>query len=233
MIVCMCFSSRRILTYVHSSWLYGTYFYPSPGPLTPFLDFSMTGSTLPGLLSVVSKFIGRKDVYGYGKNFINLENPYVKGLLFNISVSMRRMHVTWYVIIDTSIDDSDRWHVCMHRSRSRIHVHVICAYRRILILPAGECDLLYIRSCLWWFQEHYIDLRHFRWLPKFPDMNVINYLEYIVQKKTPLPRTPKNFSSALKDSCCFYSPRYFKTLFVSMPRCVMVHLSPRVGFSQY
>ncbi|GFX21522.1 transposable element tcb2 transposase [Trichonephila clavipes] len=55
-----------------------------------------------------------------------------------------------------------------------------------------------------WLQEHSSEFRHFRWPPKSPDMNIIEYiwdaLQRAVQKRSPPPLTHTDLWTALQDS---------------------------------
>ncbi|GFW50322.1 transposable element Tcb2 transposase [Trichonephila clavipes] len=52
-----------------------------------------------------------------------------------------------------------------------------------------------------WLQEPSSEFRHFRWLPKSPDMNIFeciwNALQRAVQKRSPLHLTPTDLWTAL------------------------------------
>ncbi|GFY20089.1 transposable element tcb2 transposase [Trichonephila clavipes] len=54
--------------------------------------------------------------------------------------------------------------------------------------------------------EHSSKFKHFRWPPKSPDMNIMEYIWYAlqraVQKRSPLPLTPTDLWKALQDSWC-------------------------------
>ncbi|GBN25846.1 hypothetical protein AVEN_58859-1 [Araneus ventricosus] len=73
-----------------------------------------------------------------------------------------------------------------------------------------------------WLQEHSSDFRHFHWPPKSPEMNIIedirDALLHAVEKRSPPPRTPMDFLSALQDSWCEFPPGYLQTPVESMPR---------------
>ncbi|GFU38402.1 transposable element Tcb2 transposase [Trichonephila clavipes] len=59
-----------------------------------------------------------------------------------------------------------------------------------------------------WIQEHSSEVRHFRWPPKSPDMNIIEYiwdaLQRAVQKRSPPPLTPTYLWIVLQDSWGFF-----------------------------
>ncbi|GFV19082.1 transposable element tcb2 transposase [Trichonephila clavipes] len=83
-------------------------------------------------------------------------------------------------------------------------------------------------------QEHSSEFRHFRWLPKSPDTNIIepiwDTLQWAVQKRSPPPLTPADLWTALQDSWCQLPPALLQTLIESMPRRVVTlqraHESP-------
>ncbi|GBM03726.1 hypothetical protein AVEN_134946-1 [Araneus ventricosus] len=61
-----------------------------------------------------------------------------------------------------------------------------------------------------WLQEHSSDFRHFHLPPKSPEMNIIedirDALLHAVEKRSPPPRTPMDFLTALQDSWCEFPP---------------------------
>ncbi|GFW46812.1 transposable element tcb2 transposase [Trichonephila clavipes] len=69
--------------------------------------------------------------------------------------------------------------------------------------------------------EHSFEFRLFRWPPKSPDMNIIEYiwdaLQHAVQKRSPLPLTPTDLWTTLLDSWCHLPPALFQTLIEAMP----------------
>ncbi|GBN83004.1 hypothetical protein AVEN_273445-1 [Araneus ventricosus] len=73
-----------------------------------------------------------------------------------------------------------------------------------------------------WLQKHSSDFRHFHWLPKPPDMNITediwDALLHAVEKRSPPPRTPMDFLTALQHSWCEFPPGNLQTLVESMPR---------------
>ncbi|GBN49765.1 hypothetical protein AVEN_36002-1 [Araneus ventricosus] len=88
-----------------------------------------------------------------------------------------------------------------------------------------------------WFQEHSSDFRHFHCPPRSPDMNIIELicvaLQCPVQKRSPPPRTPMDFRTALQDSWCGKPPGYLQTLVENMPRRVAALLRARAGPTRY
>ncbi|GBM27644.1 hypothetical protein AVEN_49950-1 [Araneus ventricosus] len=55
-----------------------------------------------------------------------------------------------------------------------------------------------------WLQEHSSDFRHFHWLPKSPEMNIIedirDALLHAIEKRSAPSRTPMDLLIALQDS---------------------------------
>ncbi|GFW20012.1 transposable element tcb2 transposase [Trichonephila clavipes] len=88
-----------------------------------------------------------------------------------------------------------------------------------------------------WLQEPYSEFRHFRWLPKSPDMNIAEYiwdaLQRTIQKRSPPPLTPTNLWTALQDSWSQLPPAILQILIESMPRCVAVLLRARGSPTRY
>ncbi|GBM69581.1 hypothetical protein AVEN_261647-1 [Araneus ventricosus] len=84
-----------------------------------------------------------------------------------------------------------------------------------------------------WLQEHSSDFRHFHWLPKSPEMNIIedirDALLHAVENRSPPPRTPMDLWTVLKDERCELPPRYLQTLVESMPHRVAALLCVRRG----
>ncbi|GFU40779.1 histone-lysine N-methyltransferase SETMAR [Trichonephila clavipes] len=58
----------------------------------------------------------------------------------------------------------------------------------------GQCDTHTSRIATDWLQEHSSEFRYFRWPPKSPDMNIIEYIWDTLQranhKRPPSPLTP-------------------------------------------
>ncbi|GBN51553.1 hypothetical protein AVEN_147219-1 [Araneus ventricosus] len=56
-----------------------------------------------------------------------------------------------------------------------------------------------------WLQEHSSDFRHFHWLPKSPEINIIedirDALLHAVENRSPPPLTPMDLWTALKNEC--------------------------------
>ncbi|GFX33743.1 transposable element Tcb2 transposase [Trichonephila clavipes] len=54
-----------------------------------------------------------------------------------------------------------------------------------------------------WPQEHSSEFKHFRWPPKYPDMNIIeciwDALQRAVLKRSPLPLTPNDLWTAMQN----------------------------------
>ncbi|GFT79503.1 transposable element tcb2 transposase [Trichonephila clavipes] len=65
-------------------------------------------------------------------------------------------------------------------------------------------------------QEHSSEFRHFRWPPKSPDMNIIEYiwnaLQRAVQKRSPPLLAPTDLWAALQDSLCQLPPALLQAL---------------------
>ncbi|GFR00262.1 transposable element tcb2 transposase [Trichonephila clavata] len=82
-----------------------------------------------------------------------------------------------------------------------------------------------------WLQEHSSELRNFRWPPKPPDRNIIEYiwdiLQRAVQKRSSPPFTPIDLWTPLQDSWCQLPPALLQTLIESMPRRVAALLRAR------
>ncbi|GFY15892.1 transposable element tcb2 transposase [Trichonephila clavipes] len=102
----------------------------------------------------------------------------------------------------------------------------------------GELQLDYatphtFRIATQWLREHSSKFRHFRWPPKFPDMNIIDdiwdALQRSVQKRSPPPLTSTDLWTALQDSWCQLPPALLQTLIESMPRHVVALLRARGG----
>ncbi|GFU52413.1 transposable element tcb2 transposase [Trichonephila clavipes] len=97
----------------------------------------------------------------------------------------------------------------------------------------GECDTHTFRTATAWLQEYSSELRHFRWPPKFPDMNIIEHiwdtLHPAVQKRYPPLLTPTDLWTALQDSWCQLPPALLQTFIESMPRRAAALLSARGG----
>ncbi|GFT78346.1 transposable element tcb2 transposase [Trichonephila clavipes] len=88
-------------------------------------------------------------------------------------------------------------------------------------LTAEQCDTHTSRIATEWLQEHSFEFRHFRWSPKYPDMNIVeliwNTLQRAVQKKYPPPLTPTGLWTALQDSWCQLPPAPLQIIIESMP----------------
>ncbi|GFW92026.1 transposable element Tcb2 transposase [Trichonephila clavipes] len=67
-----------------------------------------------------------------------------------------------------------------------------------------------------WLQEHSSEFRHFRWPPKSPDMNIIEYiwdaLQCAVQKRSPPP-----LLLIYEQPCRIHGVNYLQHYFKSMP----------------
>ncbi|GFV62085.1 HTH_Tnp_Tc3_2 domain-containing protein [Trichonephila clavipes] len=70
--------------------------------------------------------------------------------------------------------------------------------------------------------EHSFEFRYFRWPPKVPDMNIIEFiwdaLQSAVQKRSPPRLTLTDLGTALQESWCQLPPALLQTLIESMPR---------------
>ncbi|GBM83662.1 hypothetical protein AVEN_160826-1 [Araneus ventricosus] len=88
-----------------------------------------------------------------------------------------------------------------------------------------------------WLQEHSSDFRHFRWLHKSPEMNIIediwDALLHAGEKRSPPPRTPMDLLTSLQDSWCENLPGCLQTLVETMPRRVAALLRARGGPTRY
>ncbi|GFU05192.1 transposable element Tcb2 transposase [Trichonephila clavipes] len=86
-------------------------------------------------------------------------------------------------------------------------------------------------------QKHSSEFRHFRWLPKSPDMNIIEYiwdaLKRTLQKISPPFLTPTDLWTALQDSWWQLPPALLQTLIQFMPRRVAEFLRARGGSTRY
>ncbi|GFT58415.1 transposable element Tcb2 transposase [Trichonephila clavipes] len=83
----------------------------------------------------------------------------------------------------------------------------------------------------------YDSYRHFRWPPKFPDMNIIEHirdaLQLFVQKRSPPPLTLTDLWTALQDSWFQLLPALLQTLIECMSRRVVTFLRARSDPTQY
>ncbi|GBL85284.1 hypothetical protein AVEN_222749-1 [Araneus ventricosus] len=84
-----------------------------------------------------------------------------------------------------------------------------------------------------WLQEHSSDFRHFHWLRKSPEMNIIedirDALLHAVEKRSPPPRTPMDLWTVMKDEWCEFLPGYLQTLVETMPHRFASLLSAHGG----
>ncbi|GFU36800.1 transposable element Tcb2 transposase [Trichonephila clavipes] len=69
--------------------------------------------------------------------------------------------------------------------------------------------------------EYSSEFRHFRWPPKFPDMNVIGHIcdafQRAIQKRSTYPLTPTDLWTTLQDSWCQLPPELLQTSIEFMP----------------
>lgn len=67
-----------------------------------------------------------------------------------------------------------------------------------------------------WLKEHSLDIRHFHWLPKYPDINIIEHIwdafQCAVKTWSALPNTSMDMWTTQQDSWCELPPRYLQTL---------------------
>ncbi|GFV61097.1 transposable element Tcb2 transposase [Trichonephila clavipes] len=63
-----------------------------------------------------------------------------------------------------------------------------------------------------WLQKPSSEFKHLRWPPKYPVMDIIEYIWYVlqraVQKRSPPPLTPIDLWTALQDSWCQLPPAH-------------------------
>ncbi|GFX91094.1 transposable element tcb2 transposase [Trichonephila clavipes] len=90
-----------------------------------------------------------------------------------------------------------------------------------------------------WLQKHSSEFRHFRWPPKSPDINIIEYiwdaLQHAVQKRSPPnpPLTLIDLWTARQDSWCQLPPALLQKLIEFMPLRVAALLPARGFPTQY
>ncbi|GFX18329.1 transposable element Tcb2 transposase [Trichonephila clavipes] len=85
--------------------------------------------------------------------------------------------------------------------------------------------------------EHSSEFILFLWPPKYPDINIIEYiwdaLQRAVQKRCPSPLTPTDLWTALQDSWCQLPPALLQTLIESIVRRVAAFLGVRGRPTRY
>ncbi|GFU01787.1 transposable element Tcb2 transposase [Trichonephila clavipes] len=65
------------------------------------------------------------------------------------------------------------------------------------------------RIATYCLQDHSSEFRHFRWPPKSTDMNIIEYMQCAVQKRSPPPLTPTDFGQPCRIHGVNYLQHYF------------------------
>ncbi|GFT61585.1 transposable element tcb2 transposase [Trichonephila clavipes] len=109
---------------------------------------------------------------------------------------------------------------------SIVHSHGLGGISAVQCVP-------HVQIATEWLQGHFSEFRHFRCLPKPPDMNIIELirdaLQRGLQKRSPAPLTPTDLWTALQDSWCQLPPPLLQTLIESMPRRVASLLCARGG----
>ncbi|GFU12185.1 transposable element Tcb2 transposase [Trichonephila clavipes] len=87
---------------------------------------------------------------------------------------------------------------------SSVMVWGVCSWRDMGPLIRLDMTLTSDRFDKEWLQEHSSEFRHFRWPPKSPYMDIIEYiwddLQRAVQKRSPPPLTPTDLWTALQNS---------------------------------
>ncbi|GBN75542.1 hypothetical protein AVEN_185224-1 [Araneus ventricosus] len=130
-----------------------------------------------------------------------------------------------------------RVRVLKHPARSPTLFHVHCAFRRIGTIPAEQCDTPCVENCSWKSRRVFLEPLGRHQVAKSPEMNIIediwNVLLHAVENRSPLPRTPKDLWTVLKDEWCELPPRYLQTLVESMPLRVAALLCVRGRPTRY
>ncbi|GBM47511.1 hypothetical protein AVEN_211132-1 [Araneus ventricosus] len=149
--------------------------------------------------------------------------PLLTALYKALLLSWAREYYHWIVDDWKHVTWSDESHFQLYRTDARV--------RQDNATPHAS------RVATKWLQEHSSDFRHFHWPPKSPEMNIIedirDALLHAVETRTPPPRTPMDFLTALQDSWSEFPPGYLQTPVESMPFRFASLLRARGGPTRY
>ena len=136
---------------MYPCWLQDTKLYASHGPINTDIGLLMTENMLRGPMSLVSNYIKRMDVYGYGDNLMNPWTLHVSRVILadDGSVMVRDICSWSYMGLLICLDRTltDRWHVCMHPGWSPASNHVHWAFQWTWEIPARQCDTPPVQNC--------------------------------------------------------------------------------------